>query len=53
MYFAVSLTALCFCSNVANAVSSTLFKDVGITQNQYNTGQGLLYLGIVLLEYVI
>ncbi|KAE8541474.1 hypothetical protein D1P53_002835 [Cryptococcus gattii VGV] len=36
--------------NVANAVSSTLFKDVGITQNQYNTGQGLLYLGIVLLE---
>ncbi|BEJ10649.1 hypothetical protein CspHIS471_0100710 [Cutaneotrichosporon sp. HIS471] len=37
-------------NNIANAVSSTLFKDVGITQNQYNTGQGLLYLGIILFE---
>ncbi|KAL1408073.1 hypothetical protein Q8F55_004871 [Vanrija albida] len=36
--------------NIANAVSSTLLKDVGINQNQFNTGQGLLYLGIVLLE---
>lgn len=47
-----SIADLCFCSNIANAVSSTLLKDVGITQDQYNTGQGLLYLGIVLLEYV-
>lgn len=45
-----SIADLCFCSNIANAVSSTLLKDVGITQDQYNTGQGLLYLGIVLLE---
>ncbi|BGP19086.1 hypothetical protein JCM10213v2_007173 [Rhodosporidiobolus nylandii] len=36
--------------NIANAVTNTLFKDVGLTQNQYNSGQGLLYLGIVLLE---
>lgn len=39
-------------NNIANAVSSTLFKDVGITQNQYNTGQGLLYLGIIVFECV-
>lgn len=36
--------------NIANAVTSTLFRDVGITQDQFNTGQGLLFLGIVLLE---
>jgi len=38
------------CSNIGNAVSSTLLKDIHIDQNQYNTGQGLLYLGIILLE---
>lgn len=37
-------------NNIANAASSTLFKDVHIVQNQYNTGQGLLYLGIILFE---
>ena len=31
-------------------MSSTFFKDVGIDQNQYNTGQGLVYMGIVILE---
>ncbi|GAA5851755.1 hypothetical protein JCM8547_001196 [Rhodosporidiobolus lusitaniae] len=36
--------------NISNAITSTLFKDVGINQDQFNTGQGLLYLGIVLLE---
>ncbi|KAK4699479.1 hypothetical protein P7C70_g6782, partial [Phenoliferia sp. Uapishka_3] len=36
--------------NVSNALTSTLLEDVGITQDQFNTGQGLLYLGIVLLE---
>lgn len=35
---------------MANAVSSTLFQDIGIDQNDYNTGQGLVYMGIVLLE---
>lgn len=37
---------------MANAVSSTLFKDISIDQNDYNTGQGLVYMGIVLLECV-
>ncbi|GAA6055296.1 hypothetical protein JCM3770_004825 [Rhodotorula araucariae] len=36
--------------NISNALTSTLLKDVGIDQDQFNTGQGLLYLGIVLLE---
>ncbi|GAA6044205.1 hypothetical protein JCM8097_004671 [Rhodosporidiobolus ruineniae] len=36
--------------NISNAITSTLLKDVGITQNNFNTGQGVLYLGIVLLE---
>ncbi|GAA5897685.1 hypothetical protein JCM6882_000068 [Rhodosporidiobolus microsporus] len=36
--------------NISSAITDTLFKDVGITQDQFNTGQGLLYLGIVLLE---
>ncbi|GAA5826393.1 hypothetical protein JCM11251_002348 [Rhodosporidiobolus azoricus] len=36
--------------NISSAITDTLFKDVGIDQNQFNTGQGLLYLGIVLLE---
>ncbi|KAM0751276.1 MFS general substrate transporter [Meredithblackwellia eburnea MCA 4105] len=36
--------------NAANAATDTLFKDVHITQDQFNTGQALLYLGIVMLE---
>ncbi|GAA6007189.1 hypothetical protein JCM10207_001538 [Rhodosporidiobolus poonsookiae] len=36
--------------NISAAITNTLFKDVGIDQDQFNTGQGLLYLGIVLLE---
>ncbi|GAA6004337.1 uncharacterized protein JCM10292_001431 [Rhodotorula paludigena] len=36
--------------NISNALTSSLLKDVGIDQTQFNTGQGLLYLGIVLLE---
>ncbi|ORY57979.1 major facilitator superfamily domain-containing protein [Leucosporidium creatinivorum] len=36
--------------NISNAITSTFFVDVGIDQNQFNTGQGVLYLGIVLLE---
>lgn len=33
-----------------NALTDNFLKDVGITQNQFNVGQQLLYLGIVLLE---
>lgn len=36
--------------NIANAITGTFFKDVHLTQDQFNTGQGILYLGIVLLE---
>lgn len=36
--------------NISSAITSTFFRDVGIDQNQFNTGQGVLYLGIVLLE---
>lgn len=33
-----------------NALTDNFFKDVGITQNQFNVGQQLLSLGIILLE---
>ncbi|PSN69523.1 alternative sulfate transporter [Corynespora cassiicola Philippines] len=36
--------------NIANALTDFFFRDVGITQNQFNIGQQLLSLGIVLLE---
>ncbi|KAH6662909.1 alternative sulfate transporter [Plectosphaerella plurivora] len=36
--------------NIGNALTDNFFKDVGITQNQFNTGQQLLSLGIILLE---
>ncbi|WVF71807.1 hypothetical protein IAT40_006615 [Kwoniella sp. CBS 6097] len=36
--------------NIANALTDGFLKSVGITQDQFNTGQSLLYLGIVLLE---
>lgn len=39
--------------NISNAASSTLFKDIGIDQDQFNMGQGLLYIGIVLLEWAV
>ncbi|KAH7152046.1 major facilitator superfamily domain-containing protein [Dactylonectria estremocensis] len=36
--------------NIGNALTDDFFADVGITQNQFNVGQQLLSLGIVLLE---
>ncbi|KAK0389066.1 hypothetical protein NLU13_2642 [Sarocladium strictum] len=36
--------------NIGNALTDGFFKDVGISQNQFNTGQQLLSLGIILLE---
>lgn len=36
--------------NLANAATSTLFHDIHINLDQYNLGQGLLYLGIVVFE---
>ncbi|KAK1770208.1 major facilitator superfamily domain-containing protein [Phialemonium atrogriseum] len=36
--------------NIGNALTDFFFADVGITQNQFNIGQQLLSLGIVLLE---
>ncbi|KAJ4248369.1 hypothetical protein NW762_012699 [Fusarium torreyae] len=33
-----------------NALTDNFFQDVGITQNQFNVGQQLLSLGIILLE---
>jgi hypothetical protein len=36
--------------NIGNALTDFFFRDVGITQNQFNVGQQLLSLGIVLLE---
>jgi hypothetical protein len=33
-----------------NALTDFFLQDVGITQNQYNVGQQLLSLGIVVLE---
>ncbi|UPX12155.1 uncharacterized protein EKO05_0002722 [Ascochyta rabiei] len=36
--------------NIANAITDTFMKDVGITQFQFNVGQQLLSLGIVIFE---
>ncbi|KAL6241070.1 hypothetical protein RBB50_011973 [Rhinocladiella similis] len=36
--------------NIGNALTDFFFRDVGITQNQFNVGQQLMSLGIVLLE---
>ncbi|KAL2072979.1 hypothetical protein VTL71DRAFT_10303 [Oculimacula yallundae] len=36
--------------NIANALTDNFFKDVGITQDQFNVGQQMLSLGIVLFE---
>lgn len=36
--------------NISNALTDNFLVDVGITQDQFNTGQALLYLGIILLE---
>ncbi|KAL3589831.1 hypothetical protein FPOAC2_12012 [Fusarium poae] len=36
--------------NIANALTDNFFEDVGITQNQFNVGQQMLSLGIVLFE---
>lgn len=36
--------------NISNALTDGFLRDVGITQDQFNTGQSLLYLGIILLE---
>ncbi|RGP71244.1 alternative sulfate transporter [Fusarium longipes] len=36
--------------NIANAITDTFMKDVGINQFQFNVGQQLLSLGIVLFE---
>lgn len=36
--------------NVSNALTDGFLKDVGITQDEFNYGQALLYLGIILLE---
>ncbi|KAG8164240.1 hypothetical protein KVR01_006158 [Diaporthe batatas] len=36
--------------NIANAITDNFMEDVGIDQNQFNVGQQLLSLGIVLFE---
>ncbi|VUC27269.1 unnamed protein product [Clonostachys rosea] len=36
--------------NIANAITDTMMEDVGISQFQFNVGQQLLSLGIVLFE---
>ena len=36
--------------NIANAITDDFMKDVGIDQNQFNVGQQMLSLGIVLFE---
>lgn len=36
--------------NIANALTDNFFKDIGVTQNQFNVGQQMLSLGIVLFE---
>lgn len=36
--------------NIANAITDTMFEDINITQFQFNIGQQLLSLGIVLFE---
>ena len=36
--------------NVSNAITDNMMEDIGITQNQFNIGQQMLSLGIVLFE---
>ncbi|KAF5004141.1 hypothetical protein FDECE_9355 [Fusarium decemcellulare] len=36
--------------NIANAITDNFMEDVGVTQNQFNVGQQMLSLGIVLFE---
>ncbi|RMZ87742.1 hypothetical protein DV736_g5033, partial [Chaetothyriales sp. CBS 134916] len=36
--------------NISNAITDNMLEDIGITQNQFNVGQQLLSLGIVLFE---
>ncbi|KAH6678850.1 major facilitator superfamily domain-containing protein [Plectosphaerella plurivora] len=36
--------------NIGNALTDFFLRDVGITQNQFNTGQQLLSAGIIILE---
>ncbi|KAJ4386894.1 hypothetical protein N0V93_009793 [Gnomoniopsis smithogilvyi] len=36
--------------NIANAITDSFMEDVGITQDQFNVGQQMLSLGIVLFE---
>lgn len=36
--------------NIANAITDSFMEDIGITQNQFNIGQQMLSLGIVLFE---
>ncbi|KKY18205.1 putative alternative sulfate transporter [Phaeomoniella chlamydospora] len=36
--------------NIANAITDNMMEDVGIDQNQFNVGQQMLSLGIVLFE---
>ncbi len=39
--------------NSGNAVTDGFMEDVGITQSQYNVGQQLLFIGIVVLEVCV
>ena len=50
MPFVISAVELTLCDSSGNALTDFFFRDVGITQNQFNVGQQLLSLGIVLLE---
>lgn len=36
--------------NIANAITDNFMADVGITQLQFNTGNQLMYLGVILFE---
>lgn len=36
--------------NISNALTDGFLKKVGITQDEFNTGQALLYVGIILGE---
>ena len=37
--------------NISNALTDNFMEDVGITQNQFNVGQQLMSLGIVMFEF--
>ena len=37
--------------NISNAITDNFMEDVGITQNQFNVGQQLMSLGIVMFEF--